>query len=429
MSGLSLKKHQVHGAEFCLKHKYNILAMDTGTGKTLTALRAWELSGAEKLLIICPAGLVLNWKQEIHKWYGDKYIISVFLKGANIYPVWDTDITIVSYDLGKKAEYLIEWCNYLVFDEAQELKSLLAKRTEYYHKAIYVNSVPRVSLLTATPIQNRVEEFYSLIAICCYSPEYRGDFLKKFPDPETFADYFSYRREQTIWVGGSRRKIVTWTGYRKSRVKELKGYLKPIYYRVKFEDVYDLEPIVFKDILMSEIPDRELEKEYNKLSELYGTDGYASANAKRKRESAIEKVPFTIKYVENLISRGYPVIVYSDHIEACEKIAAHFKVPALTGNISGKERWKHAFAFQNGRGMVLAATIKALSTGHNLTRSHNIVLNDENWVPGVMDQVFGRIRRLGQKYRCVVHRIFGSPQDQAISDNAKSKRRTIKAVC
>jgi len=421
------KSYQKDGARFAVKHPYCILAMDMGLGKSYTALRAWQKSGGGKLTIVCPSSLLLNWKLEVFKWYGDKFIVSVFDKGASIYDVWDTDICIISFDLGKQSEFFFEWCDSLIIDEAHELKGMSAARTEYYHKVTYENSIPRLTLLTGTPIQNRVEEYYSLMALCYYNPDIKSDFLDRFPDSTTFADYFSWRQEYQIERGGRRVTIVKWTGFR--NVKELKKYLKPLYFRVKFDDVEDLEPMVYKDILMSESPDKELAAEFKRLAKHYIEDEeYGAMNSRRKRESAIEKVPFTIKYAERLLNEVDCVLIYSDQVESCNLIAEHFGVLGLTGKVSGKIRGEHARKFQSGKGRVLSATIGALSTGLNMTRASDIIMNDEPWVPGKLDQVGGRIRRIGQTKTCTMHRIFGSPQDMKIADMLDDKRATIAKV-
>lgn len=429
--GLSLspKKHQIQGAKFAVKNKYSILAMDMGTGKTYTSLRAWTKSGGGNLLIVCPSSLVLNWRDEITKWFGNKYVVSVFQQGKVIYKLWDTDICITTFDLGMKASSLFEdWCDSLIIDEGHELKSLTAKRTEFYHKEIYTNSIPRLTVLTGTPIQNRVEEFYSLMAMCYYNPDLeRSDFLERFPDSITFADYFSWRQEYTIEVNGKFHKVIKWEGHR--RVKELKKYLKPIYFRVEFDDVVDMEPLVVKDILMSDAKDPELIKEYKRLSKLYvEDDSYDKVNSTRKAKAALEKVPFTVDYAKRIKGETGRVIIFSDHVEAAEKIAEAFGVPALTGEMSGKHRFAWGKKFQDGKVDVLVATMGAMSVGHNLTRGKDIVLNDQPWVPGKLDQVIARIRRIGQTERCRLHRIFGSPQDKKISERLEQKRKTIRAV-
>lgn len=424
------KIHQKKGARFAVEAGYSLLAMDMGLGKSMAALMAWKHSGAERLLVVCPASLVYNWKKEINETFGeDTYNVAIFDQGKVIHEPWNSDIVIISYDLGQKDkdEVLFEWCDFLILDEPQELKSMSAQRTEYYHKAVYRNQIPGLVLLSGTPIQNRVEEYYSLICLCYYNPEMKSKFLKKYPTSTDFAEHFSYKKEYEILRGNKRVKIIKYSGHR--NVKELKKWLKPIYFRVKFDDVMDLEPVAYKDILMKESKDAELAKEYKRLAKMYIEDEDASrSNSKRKRESAIEKVPFTNAYVKGLLDQGECVVVYSDHVESATAIADRFGVPVITGETPSKKRFKICQEFQAGKREVIVATIGALSTGIDLIRSANLVFNDLPWVPGKEDQVIGRIRRIGQTRICTVHRIFGSPQDQAIAEALKDKRKTIKAV-
>lgn len=424
------KTHQKIGAKFAVKNEYCLLAMDMGLGKSFTALLAWIKSGKGNLLIVCPASLVLNWKQEIFDCFGKRFMVSAFKEGKAIYKVWDTDIVIISYDLGQKSPYLFEWADYLILDEGHDLKSMSAKRTEFYHKEIYENSIPRVNILTGTPIQNRVKEYYSLMCLCYYNPKLKSDFLKKFPDDETFADYFSYRHEFTIYVKNRRVKQVKWKGYRKNRVKELKKYLKPIYFRKTFEEVFtDMPPIIFKDVLMSEAKDVELLEEYKRLSNLYDTDEEAAKmNSTRKAEAALEIAPFTVAYAKQLLDDGEKVVIFSDHIAAAERIAEKLGTVALTGEVLSSQRFKATKEFQEGKRELLVCTTGAMSTGHNMTAAWNLITNDEPWSPGKLGQVYGRVRRIGQQKQCVVHRMYGSPQAQKIAELLREKMQTIKAV-
>ena len=419
----ALKSFQKTGVKFAKKNKYVLLAMDMGLGKTRTALESWKANSGKRLLVVAPASLTLNWKAEVFKWLGSKYKISVFTKGEHVHPVFDTDICIVSFDLGSRCEELVEWCDTLVIDEAQEIKTMTIKRTEFYHKTIYENSVPNVYLLTGTPIQNRVAEYYSLMCIMYYKVGRDSDFLERFPTAEDFADYFSWRKEFKIEVRGRRVKVVSWSGIR--NVAELKEYLKPFYYRVKFEEVESLPPIVFKDILISEKADKQLLKEFETFKKYYDDEDNHKMDSRHKLRAANKMVPFTVAYAKTIIDQDEPLLIYSDHIESAEAIAAKFGVTAVTGKMAGPRKFASVKDFQDGKTKVLVATIGALNSGHNLTRACNIVFNDENWSWGKMYQVYGRIRRIGQTRTCVVHTMHGSPQSQKISNSLKEKGKVI----
>ena len=57
--------HQEEGIKFLLKNQKCILADDMGLGKTYQSIVAALESGSERILIICPSSLKINWMREI----------------------------------------------------------------------------------------------------------------------------------------------------------------------------------------------------------------------------------------------------------------------------------------------------------------------------------------------------------------------------
>lgn len=420
---LSLDPHQVKTVDYMLDNPYSICALEMGLGKSACALKVWEHIGGT-CLIICPSYLVLNWRDEIRKCLGDSPIITVIRKGKDIPEFLDADFCIVSYDLAQKAEHFFEWASMVVLDEGQEIKSMKAKRTEFLHRVVYENSIKRLHILTGTPISNRVEEYYSLMALMSYDPRIKeSEFLRAFPDSITFADYFSHRREYTMKARGRFIPIVKWEGVQ--RPQELKRYLKGRYIRFKSEDVLVLEPLRFKDILISETPDKKLLEAFETWTNNKENEGVSPT---LKAEAALETVPFTVQYVKKLLEEVESVVIYSDHRESCKAIAKAFNVPAITGEMPTATRHRLGVEFQAGKSRVISATIRSFSTGVNLTRAKNMVINDLPWVPGHLRQTYFRIQRRDQTKACTIHRILGSPQSQAILRALESKLETIDKV-
>jgi len=211
MSRFTLKPFQEESVGYNLKNEYVINAIQQGLGKSLIALQtANELKA--KTLIVVPAYLIIRWVREIQKFFPDK-VYHPLTKSENLFKLWDCDFAIVSYNFLKHSEILFEWANLVVFDEAHSLKSMKAQRTNLAHKFIYENNIKRCLMLTGTPIQNRVYEFYSLIALANYNPKKEESaFLKKFGTYVDFANYFSYLREFEMNRGNKRVKVQQWEG-------------------------------------------------------------------------------------------------------------------------------------------------------------------------------------------------------------------------
>lgn len=433
--------------KYGMKYSYSILAVDPRLGKSMVALSIQQTL-KKMCLIICPSYLTSNWQKEILKWFPDVTQVTVFKEGKKLYYPFDSEFVIISFDLAQKADFLFEWCEMIIIDEVHHLKSMSAKRTQFIHRHIYENSVPRVHLLSGTILKNRVHEFYSPLAIMYYQPKGEavdsaqdfGTFVKKnihkfspfkfldrFKDEIEFADHFSYRKEYKVKVTDRKgrkysKNVAKWIGLR--NVDELKKYLKGRYIRIKASDK-DLPPVTYKTILISDNADQALLDSFNAH---FALEGSGSVRPDIKVEAAMKKVPFTIKYVEDLLTSVDCLLIYSDHVASIEAIAAHFGVIPVTGKMSSKKRSQFAADFQAGKGQIICATIGSLKEGVDLFRAKDIVLNDLAWVPGDMKQVVNRIRGLGQKGARTVHNIFGSPQDEKIWNALMDKQKTIDSA-
>lgn len=420
---MNLYPYQEKSVEFALKNPYCILALEVGLGKSLVALTVGAKTNS-KILVVCPAYLRYTWKNEVAKFY-PHLKVSIFDSKKSLEDPSDQDIIIISYNLSDSYEKGFEWCDLLICDEAHNLKSMKAKRTEAIHKHIFENSINRVLLLTGTPIQNRVWEFYSLMAICSYNPKLENpSFLKEFPSYIDFADFFSNRREFEMMVNNRRLKVVNWEGFK--NVDILKTYLKDIYIKFKSKDVLlDLPDKIYKEILISNTENKALLDEFENLQ---AQDDMDKIRPPIKAMNALSKVDFTIEYVKELLESTNKVLVYSDHVDAAQALAKGLKCKAITGSMTMNERQNIANGFQHGTHSVLVATIGSFSTGVTLTSCCNTVFNDLPWTPSSIEQAEGRTFRIGQKSICVVHKVFGSITDQNINQKLFMKSDLIENV-
>ncbi|RTL05267.1 DEAD/DEAH box helicase [Candidatus Dependentiae bacterium] len=410
--------HQENAISFILRNPYSICAVSMGGGKSRIAIESRKKLGL-KAIISCPSYLKLEWEQEIKKWdSGAKYFID---KGTVPENVDDYDIVVTSYGRLKHFEKHFPKFKLVVIDEGQNMKNMAAKRTIDLHRLVYENSIPRVVVLSGTIIKNRVAEFYANIALCNYNPKLKSSpFLEKFPDAVEFADRFSYRKEYSIEIRNRMVKILTWEGHK--NVPELKEYLKGIYYKVSAEEFLTVKE-VSKVVQISESEIEELAEEFEKME--MNPD---SIGGKAKRMSAEFTIPSTISYVKDLLNVTDRVIIYTDYVEVCNRIAEAFGVPAITGEMQPLKRKAVANKFIDGKYQVLVATIPSFSTGVNLQCANHMVFNDVCWSAGDLDQAKYRIKRIGQKEICYYHYISGSPQNSAILEKLDSKIKTIGAV-
>lgn len=413
-----LTKEQEQDVEWALKHPYSILGMRMGTGKTPVSIAIKSRIRGSRCLVVAPSYLLLNWVKEIHKFLPNQ-IVARMNEGRKIYYPLDDDFVIISYDLVKKADFLFKWATMVILDEGHLLKNPESDRGYCIHKAVFESNVKRLHILTGTPVQNRVPEFYSLISLCHYDPRRtKSTFLEKFPTLEAFSDHFAKKLTNTIdYAPGKSRKVKSYYGIKNK--EELKGWLKDIYRTRKL----DMPLPIIKRVWVSDKVDSEVEDFVEENSIWDGRIPPSISLIKMK--NAIAKVPTTISYIEDLLKEGVgKVVVYSDHVEPCEMIAKHFKVRPIHGGVSNREQIVEDFKRPDGP-MVLSATMGSLNSGQTLTVSWNMVINDFCWVPGILDQVEGRINRLTQTRQPVIHYVLGSSTDDKILEKLNEKRKVI----
>jgi SNF2 family DNA or RNA helicase len=120
-------------------------------------------------LIVCPKTLTSNWKTELLRWghflldivgdgSGDDAVIQKLTSGH-------TEILICSNSkLKRVADKFkdVAW-GIVVYDEAHEY--LKNRKTEIYQHALKISKVEVCFMLTGTPVQNDLEEFWSLMNV------------------------------------------------------------------------------------------------------------------------------------------------------------------------------------------------------------------------------------------------------------------------
>ncbi|RKD13849.1 hypothetical protein BCY91_09850 [Pelobium manganitolerans] len=198
---VELNPHQIEAALFAFKSPYSkgaILADEVGLGKTIEAgillSQKWA-EGKRKILIICPSSLRKQWVNELaDKFYLKAEVVDNISYNKKIRDgvknPFDAEATIkiCSYQFArKKAEeiQLTSW-DLVVIDEAHYL------RNAYKYGNVTAQTIQNAIrdykkvLLTATPLQNRLDELFGLVS---------------FIDPEIFGDIKSFRRNYVLESG------------------------------------------------------------------------------------------------------------------------------------------------------------------------------------------------------------------------------------
>lgn len=293
---VELNPHQVEAALFAFKSPYSkgaVLADEVGLGKTIEAGILLSQQWAERkrrILIICPSSLRKQWVNEL----ADKFYLNAeVIESKNFNKKYKEGITnpfdhgatikICSYQFAsKKAEHLqlTSW-DLVVLDEAHYLRN--AHKNPESIAAKIQNAIKdyKKVLLTATPLQNRLDELFGLIS---------------FIDQSIFGDIKTFRKQ---YVNGD------------GNLAELKDKLKHIVHRTLRQDVREFVP--FREripVTQQFIPTPEETLLYNNVLEYLRNDSiYALPKAQRHlMESVMFKLlgssSFAIgKTLEALIKR------------------------------------------------------------------------------------------------------------------------------
>lgn len=158
--------HQLEAAKQVVEEMNGkaILADEVGLGKTIEAgliLKEYMIRGlVKKVLILVPASLVTQWAFELNT----KFHIPAITQRKSY--VWDSyDVVVSSIDTAKRQPHcdiiLQQNYDFVIIDEAHKLKNNKTKNYEFVQKI----KKKFCLLLTATPIQNKVDEIFHLVSL------------------------------------------------------------------------------------------------------------------------------------------------------------------------------------------------------------------------------------------------------------------------
>jgi len=164
--------HQKTAIEKLLANDKYILADDMGLGKTTSAIIASLESGAKKILIICPASLKINWQREIENYSDKKTLIVEGRKWGSTFNYYIINYDIIknyhstdTHEIGQENTNLItnEKFDLVIVDEAHYISNTSAQRTKLINDML--KNIPKVWLLTGTPITSKPINYYNLLRI------------------------------------------------------------------------------------------------------------------------------------------------------------------------------------------------------------------------------------------------------------------------
>ena len=375
---VSLRGYQAFGAKFALQQNRVIVGDEMGLGKTIEALAAichLHAEHATHSFVVCPASVVVNWTNEIRN---KTRLASHRLHGTEkdqAFRSWRRTggVAVTTYDSLRSIEPPTDVrIALLVVDEAHYVKNPDAQRTRQAQR--WIAGADRTLFLTGTPMENRVEEFKTLIG-------------HLQPDVA--------RRVRTVdgLLGADR----------------FRSLVAPVYLRRNQTDV------------LEELPPRiETEAWVEFVTEDFAAyrSAVASGNFMSMRRAAYApgtpeasaKLRRLVEIVDEAMSNGRKIVVFSFFRDVLAAVASALDdavVGTITGSVNPVERQRlvDQFSEQTEPG-VLVSQIEAGGVGLNLQAASVVILTEPQWKSTTEDQAIARCHRMGQARPVEVHRLL-----------------------
>lgn len=421
--------HQKEAIEKLLANDRFILADDMGLGKTTSTVIASLESGAKKVLIVCPASLKINWKREIENYSEDHVLIVEGKKWGSTFKYY-----IINYDILKnfhttentedsEAYQIIvnEGFDLAIVDEAHYISNSQAQRTKLLNDILA--KIPKVWLLTGTPMTSRPINYYNLLKIV------------NSPLTLNWQSYvIRYCKGYQFRVGG--RKV--WNTSGASNLDELRDQTKAVVLRRLKTDVLDLPEKIISPIwleLKNSFYDDEL-TEFLRISEENKDKESITVTLNRlmklRQLIAIEKVEHTCELIDKVLEQGKKVIVFTNFTMSLDMLHEKYKKKSvvLDGRMSKIARQESVDRFQNeDKIKIFIGNIKAAGVGITLTAADTVIMNDLSFVPADHSQAEDRAYRYGQKNSVLVYYpVFENTIEMTVYNILQKKKDIIDQV-
>ncbi|KAJ4346254.1 helicase [Ascochyta clinopodiicola] len=462
-----LRDHQREGVKFlyeCVMGMRSegegaIMADEMGLGKTLqTITLLWTLlkqnpihdspPAITKALIVCPAGLVDNWKREFRKWLGNERI-GVYVadaknkKIANFTMGKAYNVLVIGYEMLRTVQEELKrgaGVDIVIADEGHRLKTANNKSMQ----AIQSLNTERRIILSGTPLQNDLGEFYT--AIDFVNPGLLGQraaFKRVFEAPilrsrQPDASESDLEKGEARW-----QELVSLTSQFMIRrtADVLSKYLPPKTEHIVFCRPTKAQAEAYRSILSSPLftaaygnMDMALQlitilKKVCNSPSLLKSKKDSDGKESEMIESILPLIPphilnshassTKLRLLDSLVHRLYTsteekVVIVSNYTMTLDMIerlltSLSYTYLRLDGSTPANKRQALVEKFNKtpkAANFAFLLSAKSGGVGLNLIGASRIVLFDIDWNPATDLQAMARIHRDGQKMPCKIYRFL-----------------------
>ncbi|MER8084123.1 DEAD/DEAH box helicase [Streptomyces sp. NPDC058316] len=377
---VSLRGYQSFGARFALAQKRVILGDEMGLGKTVQAIAALahlSARGETHFLVVCPASVLINWAREVRARSTLRALPVHGPERQGAFTEWRESggVALTTFDALHTLPAARD-CGIapgmLVVDEAHYVKNPATRRSRAVSG--WTQRTERVLFLTGTPMENRVEEFRSLV---------------RHLQPELAPSIHT-----THGAAGSH-------AFRKA--------VAPAYLRRNQQDVLTELPALVQVDESVEFSEGDLDA----YREAVGAGHFMRMRrAAYARPATSAKLHRLRELVAEAADNGLKVVVFSYFREVLltvEQALGESAFGPLAGSLPAARRQEiiDDFAAVEGHA-VLLSQIQAGGVGLNMQAASVVIICEPQIKPTMEHQAVARAHRMGQIRTVRVHRLLAA---------------------
>ena len=375
----SLHKFQWDGVFFLYHSSSALLADEMGLGKTVQAIVALNLllnsqNGIERILIVTPASLTINWISELEVWAPSvtaRRLQGNIVDREAIYML-PIPVIVSSYEQIRKDgldKIPPDTFDLVILDEAQRIKN----RNSSTNLACRILPRKRAWALSATPLENERNDILSIL-----------DFLEPNVRQRLTTSQLSEKLESIML---RRRKRSVRSELPPVIVQEIKLDLS-IEQRLRYNHVWDQRSNHIREQQSRDSSTVMLEI----ISLLKRICNYDSSSGNSTKLEALLTV------IESA-SQDARFIVFSQFVETLKWISQRLTIPhdLFTGSMSIEEKNTSMEKFKSGETpRILLVSLRAGGVGLNLGQATHVVMFDRWWNPATENQAIFRAHRFSR---------------------------------
>lgn len=374
----ALRPYQEFGTKYILTQRRTLLGDEMGLGKTvqaIAAMAALKAEGGERFLVVCPAGVLVNWCREVERHSA--------LAVTEIHGSDRGDELRRWISVGTVAVTTYETARGMLLPEGFRLSMLVADEAHYVKNPYALRTRSLMSLasrsdhvlyMTGTPIENNVDEMCFLMSTLQSETAQAAEELKFMSDAPRFREtiapvYLRRTREDVLKELPEKIEQEQWC---RPTAADMRSYIASV-----------------------------MEKNFMAMRRVSWDHSDLDHSAKAQR---------LLEILELARGEGRKTVVFSYFRGTAEKVctlAGENVFGPINGSVPAAKRQQLVDEFTAAPpGAVLVSQVTAGGTGLNIQAASVVVFCEPQIKPSMETQAVSRAYRMGQTHSVLVYRLL-----------------------